>query len=65
MSRPVTPAVRNTAGGFASRPSQAEELATLKKVADYMVKNPAEGREMLVRAGIYTPTGQLAKAYGG
>ena len=57
---------RNTsAGQFRAEPSHQALRLEMCAFANHLKNNKAEARKFLVKAGIFTPTGNLRKAYGG
>lgn len=50
---------------FPRRLSPDEELVIIKQRVDHLRAHPAELKALLVKAGIYTKSGKLTKAYGG
>lgn len=52
-------------GQFQTRRSAAEELATFRSVVTVLKKHPEKLRNVVVKAGITTPAGNLKKAYKG
>jgi len=44
---------------------RVDDVAEMRKMVDYFKANRAEGRALLVKAGIYTENGKLTKAFGG
>lgn len=64
QSRKIAPAA--TAKAALCVPPTGEALhKSMKAFGKKIAKDPAAARAFLQRAGIVTPTGKLAKAYGG
>lgn len=47
------------------RPAPKDELAAMKKVADFLEAHPEKLEQLLREMKIHTPTGRVTKAYGG
>ena len=54
-----------TAGPFRAEPSHHALRLEMRAFASHLKNNKAEARKFLVEAGIFTPNGNLRKAYGG
>jgi hypothetical protein len=52
-------------GQFQTKRSAAEELATFRSVVTVLKNHPEKLRNVVVKAGITTPAGNLKKAYKG
>jgi hypothetical protein len=52
-------------GQFLAQRSAAEDLATFRSVVTVLKSHPEKLRDVAIRAGITTATGNLKKAYKG
>lgn len=50
-------------GQFQTKRSEAEDLATFRSVVTALKRNPDRLRNVVTKAGITTPSGNLKKAY--
>lgn len=52
-------------GQYRAEPSHRALRLEMRAFASHLKNNRAEARKFLVKAGIFTPNGNLRKAYGG
>jgi hypothetical protein len=59
----LTPAANPVSPG--ARSAAEDDLATFRAIVNMLIADPAKLRAATINAGIYTPTGELTRPFGG
>ena len=61
----ATNSAKDKSTQFSTRLSPQAEMDAIRRTVDHLKSHRSEAQALFVKAGIYTASGKLTKAYGG